>query len=398
MSAALLEADPTTDLASVVSLPPVSQAQLTAKPSFVRRTFRGIGWVTVRGIGLGMLLVGLAVLSTLPLLQFAVLGFLLEAARRASLPGGLRRAFPGVSQASHVGIGVIVSLVFLLPVWILADRAFAASLLSPGTEIEAKAIRAANISRWLVGIHLVVAWLKGGRLRDLLQPWASAWWLLKAVFRPRMIKDRVTAAVNAINAEGFLRVWWLGVRGFIGSLLWLAPGAFCLAAGRNNPLLGFIGVFLLMFVIYQLPFLQVHFARTNRLAAFLERKEVRRLAKNAPVMRLLATLFAVALALPLYGFKIEPLPAGLWWLAALFFVGLMTPAKLFAGVAYGLAERREKPAWLSLRIACWLLMLPVGLAYVGVLFLTPYVGFNGALGLLFEQHAFLLPAPLGPIQ
>ena len=50
------------------------------------------------------------------------------------------------------------------------------------------------------------------------------------------------------------------------------------------------------------------------------------------------------------------LPGGnfFWWsLAALFFVGLMTPAKLFAGVAYGLAERREKPAWLSPRIACW---------------------------------------------
>jgi hypothetical protein len=42
-------------------------------------------------------------------------------------------------------------------------------------------------------------------------------------------------------------------------------------------------------------------------------------------------------------------------------------------------------------------MLPVGLAYVGVLFLTPYVGWNGALGMLLEQHAFLLPAPLGPI-
>ena len=51
-----------------------------------------------------------------------------------------------------------------------------------------------------------------------------------------------------------------------------------------------------------------------------------------------------------------------------------------------------------MRIPCWLLMLPVGLIYVGVLFLTPYVEFNGMLGVLFEQHAFLLPAPLGPIQ
>ena len=35
---------------------------------------------------------------------------------------------------------------------------------------------------------------------------------------------------------------------------------------------------------------------------------------------------------------------------------------------------------------------------IGVLFLTPYIEFNGLLGVLFEQHAFLLPAPLGPIQ
>ena len=398
MSAALLEAEPTTDLAPVGVVETVRPSPEPRNPSMIRRGLRAIGWTTVRGIGLVMLLVGLAILSTLPLLQFAVLGYLLEAARRASMPNGLRRALPGVAEASHVGIGVIVSLIFLLPVWILADRAFAATLLAPGTEIERGAIRAAAVMRWLVGIHLVVAWLKGGRLRDLLQPWASAWWMLKAIFRPSIVATRVRAVVDAANAEGFLKIWWLGVRGYVGSLLWLAPGSLCLAAGRNHPLVGILGVVLLLIAIYHLPFLQVHFARTGRLSAFLERREVRRLAKNAPLLRLVATLFAVALALPLYGFKIEPLPAGLWWLAALFFVGLMAPAKIFAGLAMGIADRRAKPAWLMWRVPCWLLMMPVGLIYIGVLFLTPYVGWNGALGMLLEQHAFLLPAPLGPIQ
>ena len=374
--------------------PPLPQERL----SLIRRAFRAVGWTVVRGIGLVMLLVGLAILSTLPLLQFAVLGYLLEAARRASLPNGLRRALPGVAEASHVGIGVIVSLIFLLPVWITADRAFAASLLAPGTEIERQAIRVAAVLRWLVGIHLVIAWLKGGKLRHLLQPWASAWWLIKAIFKPSVVVERARAALEAVHADEFLKIWWLGVRGFVGSLLWLAPGSFCLAAGRNAPLLGVLGVVLLLVAIYRLPFLQVHFARTGRLSAFLEGREVRRLAKNAPLLRLLATIFAVALALPLYGFKIEPLPAGLWWLAALFFVGLMAPAKVFAGLAVGIADRRTEPAWRLLRFPCWLLMLPVGLIYIGVLFLTPYVGWNGALGMLLEQHAFLLPAPLGPIQ
>src|SRR5262245_36620423 len=110
MSAALLEAEPTIDLTPNSAVEAVRPTPLPQKASFIRRVFRAVGWVTVRGIGLGMLLVGLAILSTLPLLQFAVLGFLLEAARRASFPGGLRRAFPGVAEASHVGIGVIVSL------------------------------------------------------------------------------------------------------------------------------------------------------------------------------------------------------------------------------------------------------------------------------------------------
>ena len=362
------------------------------------RLFRGVGWLTVRAIGLVMLLVGLSVLSTLPLLQFAVLGYLLEAARRASLPGGLKRALPGVAEASHVGLGVLASLIFLVPVWILADRAFAASLLASGTAIEAEAIRTWKVVRFLVVVHLVVAWLKGGRLRDFAQPWASAWWIVKAIFKPRIVAERFSKTFNAVDSEGFLHLWWLGVRGYIGSLLWLAPGAICLASGRNHPLVGILGVILLLIAIYHLPFLQIHFARTGRLSAFRDRKELRRLVRNAPVMRLLATLFAVALALPLYAFKIEPLPPGLWWLAAIFFVGLMAPAKVFTGLAVGLADRRTKPARLLLRIPCWLLMLPVALIYVGVLFLTPYIEFNGLLGVLFEQHAFLLPAPLGPIQ
>jgi hypothetical protein len=397
MAATLLEAAPPATFVEPSS-DELPTNQVVQKLSLTRRAFHDVGWLTVRGIGLVMLLVGLAILSTLPLLQFAVLGYLLEAARRASLPGGLRRELPGVAEASHVGLGVLASLIFLLPVWILADRAFAASLLSPGTAIEAEAIRTFKIVRFLVVVHLIVAWLKGGRLRDFLQPWASAWWIVKAIFKPRIVAEHVTRTFNAVDSEGFLRLWWLGVRGYVGSLLWLAPGALCLAAGRNHPLVGILGAVLLLIAVYHLPFLQIHFARTGRLSAFLERREVRRLVRNAPVMRLLATLFAVALALPLYAFKIEPLPAGLWWLAALFFVGLMAPAKIFAGLAMGIADRRTKPAWLLLRISCWLLMIPVGLIYVGVLFLTPYVEFNGMLGVLFEQHAFLLPAPLGPIQ
>src|SRR4051812_14669911 len=187
MSAALLEAHPPVEMATS----PIEVSDSIAKrPSRIRRIFRGVGWLTVRAIGLVMLLVGLSVLATLPLLQFAVLGYLLEAARRASFPGGLKRALPGVAEASHIGLGVVASLIFWLPVWVLADRAFAATLLSPGTAIEADAIRTFKVVRFLVVVHLIVAWLKGGRIRDFVQPWASAWWIVKAIFRPRIVAER----------------------------------------------------------------------------------------------------------------------------------------------------------------------------------------------------------------
>ena len=57
------------------------------------------------------------------------------------------------------------------------------------------------------------------------------------------------------------------------------------------------------------------------------------------------------------------------------------------------ALRREGPRHWTARWLGRLAILPVALAYALVVYLTPYLSWNGARSLL-EQHAFLVPAPL----
>jgi hypothetical protein len=66
---------------------------------------------------------------------------------------------------------------------------------------------------------------------------------------------------------------------------------------------------------------------------------------------------------------------------------------VLTGWALGRALRRETPAHGFWRWLVRLGIVPVALAYVLMVYVAPYVSWNGAWSLL-EQHAFLVPAPL----
>jgi hypothetical protein len=104
--------------------------------------------------------------------------------------------------------------------------------------------------------------------------------------------------------------------------------------------------------------------------------------------------FAATLVLsaPLFLLKIQALPRDAAWLACLFFVVFLWPAKMLLGWAYGRGSRREKPRNFFVRLLARLAMLPVAIAFVVVLYLTPYTSHYG-LNSLYAQHAFLVPVP-----
>ncbi len=141
-----------------------------------------------------------------------------------------------------------------------------------------------------------------------------------------------------------------------------------------------------------LPFLQVHFAAENRFRALFEVGKVRERFRRAPIAFLIAFVFTLLLALPLYLLKIEIVPRDALWLPALFFIVTIFPLKVMTGWAYGRAGRKEKRAHWIFRVGCRLLMLPVALFYALIVFFTQYTGWHGVRA-LYEHHAFLLPVP-----
>ncbi len=192
--------------------------------------------------------------------------------------------------------------------------------------------------------------------------------------------------------------FWLGLRGFVGALVWLiVPVGILMAATRlplgGSILLSLFGGFMLFVVVIHLPFLQGHFAASQHFQALFEVRAVRRLFLRAPLAFWLALLLTLLFAVPLYLLKIELTPRELAWLPSVLFVLFIFPARLFTGWALSRAQRREAPRHWFPRWLARLGILPVALLYVLVVYFTPYLSWNGVLSLL-EQHAFLVPAPL----
>src|SRR5205823_50808 len=112
--------------------------------------------------------------------------------------------------------------------------------------------------------------------------------------------------------------FWLGVRGFIGALVWLLVPSLMLLTGTSGRgpvtiVIGYLGALAMAFVLLYLPFLQTHFACQNRLSAMFERREIQRQFRRAPIAYWLALAITLLFALPLYLLKIEPPPRELWW-------------------------------------------------------------------------------------
>ena len=188
----------------------------------------------------------------------------------------------------------------------------------------------------------------------------------------------------------------LGLKGYVGAMLWLAiPTALFAAANKTEggPLLvTLFGGVLLIVVMSWVPFLQAHFAAENRFGAMFELGKVRRLFKNAPFSWTITMLFTLTLALPMYLFKIALPPSDAMWLVTIVFIVSIYPVKVITGWAYHRAVTREKRAFFGLRWLTRLVLLPLLTMYVFLLFFTQFIGGRGKL-VLFDHHAFLLPWP-----
>lgn len=356
----------------------------------------GVDWL----FGLVALVIGLALLSVVPLLNFLSLGYLLYASARVAATGRLRDGLVGIRKASVLGSFFLGAWLVFLPVRILAGLGLDAELVAPG---------AASARFWQAGVlvlatlavlHVAWACLRGGRLHHFL--WPAPMRLVRWLATPDKFTTVRWAVAGYVAGLRLPYLFWLGARGFAGAFLWLlVPVGTLIAAAQLAPdkgggILSLAGGLLLTLVVLHLPFLQIHFALENRFRAIFAVRTVRRMFQRAPLAFWLALFITLLFALPLYLLKIELPPREIAWLPSLLFVVFIFPARLLTGWAVGRALRRERPRHWFFRWTGRLALVPVVLAYVLFVYLTQYLSWNGSLSLL-EQHAFMVPAPLtGP--
>ncbi|HEY7315643.1 MAG TPA: hypothetical protein VH643_40315 [Gemmataceae bacterium] len=345
--------------------------------------------------GVAVLMVTLAALAALPVLQFLSLGYLLESAGRVARTGRLRDGFIGVRLAARLGGIVLGCWLFLWPARLVADLAYSAQIIDPGGSKAAGWRIGLFVLIGLTAFHIGTACALGGRLRYFFWPFNIIWVLLR-VCRGGYYSQARDAVWDTTMSLRLPYYFWLGFRGFVGALAWLALPVTLLALGRvgtpNAAVAGFLGALLLGMVLLYLPFLQTRLAMTNRLSAVFNLPAARAEFRRAPWAFAFSFVVTLLFALPLYLLKIEMVPREAAWLPSLVFVSFIFPARLLTGWALGRAVHRRTPRHWFFRLTGRLPFVPAAAFYVLIVFFTQYTSWNGVWS-LYEQHAFLVPVP-----
>jgi hypothetical protein len=392
------EMSPTAQMAAAgcvaVVLPPSGDSS-PPRAGKLRRAMRRIGSAAEWMFGLLSLIVALAVLATLPVLQFLSLGYLLEVGGRVVRARRLTSGLVGVRKAARLGGIVLGAWLVLLPLRFFSLMVNSSRLIAP----DSPADRGWTLALWILTplavAHLVGALLRGGRLRHFL--WPRPIRLARQLAAPGAYAAARDAVWDYVVGLRLPYYFWLGVRGFVGGLIWLAIPVTLMAAGQTAPVMGLVGGLLLSVVVMYLPFAQVQLAAQGRFRALVRLRLVRDHFRHAPWAFLIALVCTLSFAVPLYLLKIEILPREAAWLPSVLFVGFAFPARLLTGWAYARADRHQllvpvRPRHWFFRHSARLAMLPVAALYVVIVYFTQFTSWHG-MASLYEQHAFLLPVP-----
>ena len=395
--------------------------------------------------GIASVLMMLAVTASIPIIQFASFGYLLEVSGRLARGQRFRDAMVGLRKARVAGSIVLGTWICLLPIRLVSNFWFEAYVIDP-TSSQTAALRIGQIVLIVLTLgHIAAAMICGGKLRYFFWPlvapfsllvWStrrlagapgfrqllniSLGWISKSLpadicqakpirdwFLPAIVWNRVRRG----NLYSGLRdgVWdffaglrptyyfTLGAKGFLGTFLWLLiPTGFLVISSFSEggvALLTFLaGVMFAIPVFSGLPFIQAHFAREGRSASFLQPGQVWKNFGRAPLAHVIALLVVLVLALPLFLLKIESIPAELLWTLSLVFVLFSWPTRMIVGWAYRRGMQKEKLSRWWFRYPMVITTIPISFAFVLIFTGTRYVSWHGAIS-LFENHVFLLPAP-----
>ena len=369
------------------------------KTSWFRRMFRKVGWSIRFAFELLSLVTLLAVMTALPIIQLIAFGYLLDVAGKLTRGSTVGQSVAWRNAAGRIGLAILAIVVFALPVQLLTHWATVAEVISPGTRSAHLLRIGALVLAFATLGHLSWAWLRGGSLKHYF--WPQPRRLFSQYWRPSTWLRGADGLVAIVRSLEMPRLFWLGLRGAAGTLIWLLPGAAIIAVTRNGKtgaagLVGAIAFVCLGTALLYLPMLQANFAADNKFRSLFAVRQIRKDFRCAPWAWLGAMILTlVVLPIPLYLLKIEPPPKELIWLPTWFFIALMLPARVASGLAMRRARKvEESKTWWGFlsRLTVRLLMPVVVGVYLLFVYLSQYVSWDG-LQTWIQQHAVLVPVP-----
>ncbi|MCH1494187.1 MAG: DUF4013 domain-containing protein [Rubripirellula sp.] len=369
------------------------------KQGFFKRWLKRLRRTLSSIFSFGSLVVLLALLTAIPVVQFIAFGYLLDVSGRLKNGCKLSDSLPKMHQAGIVGLAAIAIIIAALPSQLLTHWESVAHIIDADSR-QAALLRGAAIASSIVAtFYLLWAWIRGGRLKCYLWPQPKR--LFSEGWRWSTWKNAPDQLWNFTTAFELPRYFWIGLRGAVGTLIWLAPTIVIILAFREGEsglagLVGFLAILCLAYSLFYLPLLQTHFAAENRLSAIFERKKVRQLFSAAPWATFLAMVFALFITpIPLYLLKIEATPREVVWLPCLLFIAFILPARIAIGLAMRRAESKTiRPTFIG-KASRFLARIGIGSVvaiYVLFVYVSQYTSWDGLLTWV-QQHAILIPVP-----
>jgi len=376
---------------------PADFGRLAPCPSPRRHPFRAAGWLLMVGTGLLSLLLILAILAAIPGVNLLALGTMLEAEGRVVRSGRLRDGIPFAGALPRLGGLVVGTWLWILVIRLVTQAAADAALVDPGGPSARFWAVIRFVTSLAVGFHLLATWFSGGGFTSFFRPLRNGRRLVAAIRAGTAWQTATEALVRVIEGVQPGSLFFLGLRGFIGTFLWLVFPTLLFSALRDTTkpgqvLVTLAGAILLAVVLAWVPFLQARFAAEQRMAVFRDVATVREWWRRAPVVMLLALVILYGLSLPLYLFKIVAAPRDAVLFLTPIFILTIYPARLAVGWATHRALNRPARRWLLLRWPVAVAVLPLLAIYVFLLFFTPAIDAFGRRA-LFDHHALLLPTP-----
>ena len=221
----------------------------------------------------------LAFLTAIPLVQLITLGYLVDVSGRLASGGKVRDALINLHQAGTIGLAMIAVMIAALPSQLLAHWEFVAQTIDPGSSQASNLRSGALVFSLFAIIYLMWAWIRGGQFRHYLRPEPIRF--LRQGWRPSTWTGAADRFWNFTASLELPRLFWLGTRCAIGTMVWLIPAMLIIVLNRNgrNGLAGLVGGLSLLALgvsLLYLPMLQAHFASQNRLSALFDVRTIRR--------------------------------------------------------------------------------------------------------------------------